>query len=146
MPISIYLLLPILCLASWMDWKERRIPNSLLFPSIVLAFVLNFITLGPLGLLHSLLGTVLGFALLIVPFLFRGVGAGDVKLLMVIGSFGGANFVLYSFLAGAIIGGFIALGVYIFNNIKQVMISTFPYGIPLSLGTLVVLLLEYWRF
>lgn len=145
MPISIYLLLPVLCLASWMDWKERRIPNSLLFPSLILAFLLNYIILGPSGLLHSLSGTLIGFALLIVPFLLGGIGAGDVKLLMVIGSFGGAYFVLYSFIAGAIIGGIIALIIYIFSKIKQNQISSLPYGIPLSLGTLTYVLLEHWR-
>lgn len=146
MPFSLYLLLPILCLASWMDWKERRIPNCLLFPSLFLAFLLNYIILGTSGLLHSLSGTVVGFFLLIIPFLLGGMGAGDVKLLMVIGSFGGAYFVLYSFLAGAIIGGVIALIIYIFNKTKQNKISSFPYGIPLSLGTLAFLIFGHWRF
>ncbi len=145
MPISYYLLLPVLGLASWMDWKERRIPNSVLFPSLILAFLVNLIILGPSGLLHSLSGTVVGFFLLIIPYLLRGMGAGDVKLLMVIGSFGGPYFVLYSFLAGAIIGGIIVLIIYIFNKRKQKEITSFPYGIPLSLGALVSLLLEYWR-
>jgi len=73
------------------------------------------------------------------------MGAGDVKLLMVIGSFGGASFVLYSFLAGAIIGGVITLIIYIYNLTHKTRITSFPYGIPLSLGALAYLLLEYWR-
>lgn len=146
MPISYYLLLPVLGLASWMDWKERRIPNSLLLPSLILAFLLNYIIFGPAGLLHSLSGTLIGFTLLIVPYLLGGMGAGDVKLLMVIGSFGGGYFVLYSFIAGAIIGGIIALIIYFFSKTSQTRISSFPYGIPLALGALVSMLLEHWRF
>lgn len=145
MPITLYFLIPILCIASWMDWRERRIPNVLLLPSLILAFLLNFLILGSAGLLHSLLGTLTGFVLLIIPFLLGGMGAGDVKLLMVIGSFGGFYFVLYSFVVGAIIGGVIALVLYIYSMVSKKKISSFPYGIPLSLGVLAFLLIENWR-
>ncbi len=146
MPMSVYVLIPILGLASWMDWRERRILNALLFPSLILAFVLNYLILGPAGLLHSVSGMLTGFLLLLIPFLLGGMGGGDVKLLMVIGSFGGFYFVLYSFLVGALIGGIMAMIFYLYGRAKKKKISALPYGIPLSLGVFAVLLFENWRF
>lgn len=146
MPISVYLLIPILGVASWMDWRERRIPNALLLPSLILAFALNYLILGFPGLLYSFSGALAGFLLLLIPFLLGGIGGGDVKLLMVIGGFGGLYFVLYSFIAGAIIGGIIALFLYIYSITTKNNVSSFPYGIPLSLGAFAFLLFEYWRY
>lgn len=146
MPISVYMLIPILCAASLLDWRKRVIPNALLLVSFLLAFLFNFITMGFSGLLLSLMGTILGFALLVIPYLLGGMGAGDVKLLMVIGSFGGWQIVLYSFFLGAMAGGLIAIGVYIYNLAQNKKISSLPYGIPLSLGTILCILLGNGRF
>lgn len=140
MSLSLFLLITVLCAASWMDWRSRRIPNLLLLPSFFLALVLNFLTLGVNGITQTLLGLTIGFSLLIIPYLLGGIGAGDVKLLMVIGSFGGHTLVIYSFFLGAIIGGIISLAIYLVNFISAKKISTMPYGIPLALGTLIYIL------
>ena len=111
-----------------------------------------------------------GVALLLLPFLWGGLGAGDVKLLGVIGSFKGAAFVFYSFLATAFIGGLISAGILIsqgklIRTLKRVGTSlkilfysrlsvwnmpgldeenqgsvVFPYGIAIVLGTI----MTYW--
>ncbi len=146
MPISFYFLLPILCAASWLDWRQRRIPNALLLPAFLIALMLNSITFGLNGLYFTLAGLSLGFLLLIVPYLLGGMGAGDVKLLMVIGSFGGFYFVLSSFILGALIGGAFSIAVYLYNTFLHQEISTLPYGIPLSLGTIVFIILGNGRF
>jgi len=146
MPIIIYFLLPVLFIASWTDFRERRIPNSLLFPSFLLALVLNIVISGSSGLLHSLAGAFMGFVLLIIPYALGGIGAGDVKLLIVIGSFGGIYFVLYSFLAGALIGGVLSFTILIFNKVSRKRNSSIPYGIPLSLGVLVYVISLHWGF
>jgi prepilin peptidase CpaA len=145
MPVALYFLIPVLCCASWSDWKERRIPNSLLLPAFALAILLNLVTRGLDGLLFSLGGTLLGFSLLLIPFLLGGIGAGDVKLLMVIGSFGGIKLVLSGFLIGAILGGIVALSLLLYRKISGLKIDLFPYGIPLVLGTLGSIFLEYLR-
>ncbi len=143
MPATLYILLPVLCAASLSDWKHRKISNSLLLPSFMIALLVNFFTFGINGLLSSLLGASVGFALLIVPYLFGGIGAGDVKYLMVIGSFGGLQLVIYSFLLGAITGGIISTGILIYNLKSKNKIHALPYGIPLSLGTVIYLVLQY---
>lgn len=139
MPASIYFLILMLCAASWTDWRHRRIPNALLLTSFFAALLLNSLTLGVNGFLSTLMGTIVGLGLLLAPYLLGGIGAGDVKLLMVIGGFVGAKPVIYSFLCGAIAGGIISLGIYLYNGLCHKKISTLPYGIPLSLGTVTYL-------
>jgi len=140
MSLSFFFLTTVLCAASWMDWRYRRIPNSLLLPSFFLALVLNFRTLGINGIILTLAGLTIGFSLLIIPYLLGGIGAGDVKLLMVIGSFGGHTLVIYSFFLGAVIGGIISIAIYLVNYLSAKKITAMPYGIPLALGTLIYIL------
>jgi len=134
-PISLYFLAVVLFIASWTDWKQRIIPNSLLLPFFFVALIVNTAVMGIRGLLWSFEGLLAGFALLLVPYLLSGIGAGDVKLLMLIGTFGGVRLAVGAFLLGAVIGGFFSLGVILYNMISKQKISTLPYGIPLTLGT-----------
>lgn len=152
-------------IAALTDWREHKIYNKLLFPAFCIALLLQTIQGGLSGLTSSLIGAALGFALLLLPYLMGGIGAGDVKLLTVIGAFGGASFVFTSFLYGAVIGGLIsvfllarrnALG----NTVKHFLHflpfqksqplcentdndcqEKFPYGIAIALGTLITLCL-----
>jgi len=147
--------------AAFTDWREHKIYNILLVPAFFTAIMINMFQNGFSGLTSSLIGATLGFTLLLIPYLMGGMGAGDVKLLVVIGSFGGAWFVLTSFLYGAITGGLISVfllargkalektlkhflffmpmlqksqgGSEVMNDIRQ---EKFPYGIAIVLGTL----------
>lgn len=145
MPLPIFFLIPVLCIASRTDYLNRKIPNSLLLPSFLAGLLLNIVTLGREGLVLCLSGSLTGFALLIIPYLLGGIGAGDVKLLMVIGCFGGPQFVFCSFILGALLGGIISAGVSVCNSFQINNISSIPYGIPLSLGTILWIVLGYWR-
>lgn len=72
------------------DFRERRIPNFLVFPATLIGLTLHSMGNGLAGCLFSLKGIGLGFGLLLVPYLTNGMKAGDVKFLMAIGSFTGA--------------------------------------------------------
>ena len=153
-------------IAVFTDWREHKIYNKLLVPAFFTALLLNTLQGGGAGLTNSLLGVATGFVLLLLPYLMGGMGAGDVKLLAVIGAFGGVTFVLTSFLYGTAIGGLIsvfllarrkALG----NTLKHFLLflpilqkpqhlsetmgnarqEKFPYGIAIALGTLIALFL-----
>ncbi|UTW70504.1 prepilin peptidase [Anaerobacillus sp. HL2] len=56
------------------------------------------------------------FSNLIYPFLFRGMGAGDVKLLAVIGALKGTSFVFTTAIYMAIVGAIIALLIMLFHK------------------------------
>jgi prepilin peptidase CpaA len=68
------------------------------------------------GFLFSGAGLAVGISLLIFPYLMGGMGAGDVKLMGVVGSFIGPKQVFYAFLIIAIIGGIYALLLMIFQR------------------------------
>lgn len=151
-------------IAAFTDWREQKIYNKLLIPAFLTALLLNTFQEGSIGLTSSLLGAFIGFCLLLLPYLMGGIGAGDVKLLMVIGAFGGTVFVIKSFLYGAVVGGLIsgilltrrkALGYTLKHflliipflnqpyDFSRVLDSSrqekFPYGIAIVLGTLLAL-------
>lgn len=99
----------LLLLAVVYDLMSRRIPNWLVFGGMILAMGVNFYTASYSGLLYSLKGLGTGLLLLLIPFALGGMGAGDVKLLGMVGSFKGIIFTLNAFLWMALWGGVIAL-------------------------------------
>lgn len=155
-------------LAAWTDWRWHKIYNKLLGPAFLLAIFLHGIEGGLAGVGTSLLGALVGFSLLLIPYFLGGMAAGDVKFLAVIGAFGGSQFVFTSFLYGAIIGGVIsaillvrrgALGVTLkrFLLVLPVMSKAkdweelvrdarqekFPYGVAIAMGTVLALLIPF---
>ena len=95
----------ILLYASIHDIRTQKIPNVLTFSAVLVSISYNAIFYGWSGFLFSISGMFAGVGLLIVPYLLGGMGAGDAKLLGVVGSVLGAKGVLYAFLFIAIIGG-----------------------------------------
>lgn len=75
------------------DWRTRRIPNVLVFPAAILGLAWHAAR-GWDELQFSLQGLGLGLALLMLPYLFGGMAAGDVKFLAAIGAWVGASDVL----------------------------------------------------
>lgn len=126
------------------------------------------------GLAWGLLGLLVGLGVLIVPWAMHGMGAGDVKLLAAIGCWLGPWLTLLSFAAGAIVGGIVAAvmiytsgrTIHAITNVQTILTKmrrletafgefggakTFgdtsqllPYGVPLTIGTLGVLLTYYF--
>lgn len=102
-------LLLLLSVAVISDQRERRIPNILILVGLVLGLGWNIYSSGVSGLWFSLQGLAAGIALLFIPFVFGGMGAGDVKLLGMIGAFNGAEFAFHTFIAMALWGALIAV-------------------------------------
>lgn len=84
----------IVILVAIFDLRERRIPNLIVFPAALLGILINSGKANFEGFLFSLKGLAIGFCLLLIPYLVKGMKAGDVKFLMAIGTFvGGAGIV-----------------------------------------------------
>ena len=94
---ALALLTTLVVAVSFFDWRERRIPNVLVLPAAGLGLALNLFR-GWGGLIFGAEGLALGFVLLLVPYLFKAMGAGDVKFLAAIGAFVGAMGVVRIFL------------------------------------------------
>lgn len=145
------------------DLCRRRIYNAVLFPAVIFALGYRAIGGGWAGLEEGLAGLGAGVGLLLIPYLAGGVGAGDVKLLGTVGACGGPLFALYTFLAGAVLGGLVSCYLLARNGklglaLKGVCFGfllpggmrlwlgesgdRFPYGVMFCLGVFVALLLR----
>lgn len=160
------------CMVAWQDFRTRRIPNNFLlwgtvYALAVFAAMAVFLPLGQVarGFLFSLLGVLLGGFFLYVPYRYKQVGAGDVKLMMVYGLFLGPKGVILALLNGALVGGvwalylawrigglghlwynlkFMARSVYLSGgkemswNLRSENALVMPYGVALAIGAISV--------
>ncbi|WP_379970800.1 prepilin peptidase [Ectobacillus sp. sgz5001026] len=156
------LLIMTLVISVYTDLKSRKIYNRVIYPVLLVAIFTHLIFNGVEGLYVSLIGFFTGLGLLIVPFFLGGIGAGDVKLLALVGAFKGWVFVIYTGIYMGVIGGLIALIIiavgkgmlkkvtlflygiknkqqmsYLFN--RQV---TYPYGVAIAAGAIFAFFLE----
>jgi prepilin peptidase CpaA len=79
-----------LLLAMWQDLRERRVANAWVFSGAGLGLLLSF-TPGPVDWACSLAGGVLGMLSQLWLYALRAMGAGDVKLMGMVGLFLGAS-------------------------------------------------------
>jgi prepilin peptidase CpaA len=162
------LLLALLSVAIiYMDTRYRRIPNSIVIIALVGGIAVNTAFGGPKGLLLSLGGFVLAFALMLLFHLLGAMGAGDVKLFGAIGAVVGLSHVLPTLMVVAITGGALALFKMIHTrttrttllNVGQFFLGsvagygaprfaasaadrgrTIPYGVAICVGSLISVL------
>ncbi len=158
-----------LVVAAVIDGYKLKVPNWLTFPMIISGWVYSALYspfAGWEGLMYSLVGTVVGLALLLPAYAIGGMGAGDVKLLAGIGAWVWGTATLWAFAVSAIAGGVIAVGMVlvqrrwgkhqtqfwmICNEILTVKdpeklsaiaaerkssMMLLPYGIPIAIGTI----------
>ncbi|MEC5422966.1 prepilin peptidase [Virgibacillus sp. C22-A2] len=154
--IDIFLIIILLiCLVT--DIKSRKIYNKVIYPALLATFIFQFSMGGWEGLSHSFIGFLIGFGLLLIPYFMGGMGAGDVKLLALIGAMKGSAFVFQSFLYIAIIGALMAIAIillrrgmlksmlYYVSSLKSGVVlkggvsrgsitATYPYGVAIAGG------------
>jgi prepilin peptidase CpaA len=110
----------LLCIACWRDVQSRRIPNTLVVVGLALGLFIQAAApsgsglfhptqAGSLGLTAALLGAVVGLALLMPFYVFRAMGAGDVKLMAMMGAWLGATSVAWAALFTLLAGGVLSI-------------------------------------
>ena len=110
-----YVLIFVLIVCALTDLTYRKIYNVVLLPGLLFALIYNAYSGGWAGLGQSVLGLVVGLLILILPFANGGMGAGDVKLLGIVGALKGVTFVLYSAIGMGLAGGLIAIGIWFYR-------------------------------
>lgn len=134
--LPLLLLLALLALAVWHDVRARRIPNAIVFPGALLALALHAFLpagaglfgtpMGGLGIMSALGGLGIGLAILLPMYAFGLMGAGDAKLLAMVGAFVGAGDIAAVGIATLLAGGLLALAVAIRQGIlRRVLDSTY---------------------
>ena len=177
--LALLALMTLLLFAMREDIRSHRIPNQLVLVGLVIGLGLNGLLPegsgfnsempGGLGWLVSIQGLLLGFAILMPIYLLRAMGAGDVKLMAMVGAFLGpadvVGVVVATFLAGGVMALVVAvLGkqlMALLQNIKlmlfgglikmqagelpvmndlPVSVAKLPYAVAITVGTLAYLL------
>ena len=131
----------LLSIAVLHDVRSRKIPNRLVFVGTAMGIGLNVIVhgisappmepLGGLGLLPSLAGAGIGLVTLLPIYALRAMGAGDVKLMAMVGAFLGPELVLIAVLMTLLSGGVLAIAVALsrgalmksLNNTRYLMVN-----------------------
>ncbi|HEX3032558.1 MAG TPA: A24 family peptidase [Bacillota bacterium] len=98
-----------LALALIDDIREHRIRNKVTIPTAVLGMGINLVEGGTGGLVEAVVGWLVPVIVLLVFYLTKLIGAGDIKLFAAIGAVMGLHFVLASFIISIWFGGAIAL-------------------------------------
>jgi prepilin peptidase CpaA len=158
-----------LIVAAVIDGLQLKVPNWITFPMIASGWLYSCL-LSPYagweGLMYSVLGTVVGLALLLPAYAIGGMGAGDVKLLAGVGAWVWSTTTLYAFAVSTIVGAAIAILMVLVqrkwskHHAQFWMICTeiltvkdpeqlaaiaadrkptmmlLPYGIPIAIGTI----------
>ena len=130
----------VLIVISWYDIRERRIPNKLIYPALLLALVMMFYTPG---WQQGLLGGAFSAMIFIVPILLYGVeraGVGDVKLALFIGLILGFPSVLYALFLAFLSAACLALVGLAARRLSRN--SLIPFAPFLSFGAIVCLFLR----
>jgi len=91
---------------SIIDYKSHLIPNKLTIPVLIAGLVLAAV--NGVFVTH-ILAALLGFGLLLIPFILGWVGGGDVKFLAALGALAGFEVLVYSVLYGLVIGGLVSV-------------------------------------
>jgi prepilin peptidase CpaA len=116
---AIVLLLSIAC---WRDVQSRRIPNTLVVAGLALGLLFQVAApsgsglfhptqAGSLGLASALLGAAVGLGVLMPLYMLRAMGAGDVKLMAMVGAWLGASGVAWAALFTLLAGGVLSVAV-----------------------------------
>ena len=166
-------LMALLVAAAISDSRTGRIPNWLVFAGAAYGLVYN--ALFPLfprdiGILFALGGLVVGLGVLLPMYALRVMGAGDVKLMAMVGAFLGASATFSAALATFIAGGVLAIAVAVctgtvarmIRNVAMMFRGTMltfatgvggltvhggpsagkmPYGVAIAIGTIAYLIL-----
>jgi leader peptidase (prepilin peptidase)/N-methyltransferase len=94
----------------FIDLEHLLILNKVVYPGIVVAFAFSFFWPG-LDPVDSLIGGAIGFGMLFLPYLVysKGMGAGDVKLALMVGLMNGYPEALVAVIIAILAGGLLAM-------------------------------------
>lgn len=173
LPVKLLLLCALLLTAALFDLARHRIPNPLLLLGLVLAFYVQLALPMGGGLWATLAGVGVASVIMLPLYLLRVMGAGDVKLLAMVGAFLGpldtVGAILGTFVAGGVMSLLYALRaramgrlasnlavmlrgalVSVTLGMRPVMdkpaesLGRMPYGIAIAVGTIAYLYYANW--
>ncbi len=158
----------LLLIAASIDCRTYRIPNWLTGSGMVFGLLYNTIANASWtdGLLGAFAGLAVGLLVLLPVYVLRVMGAGDVKLMAMVGAFIGFPDILQAVVCSLVVGGIAAVGVSLYRRaFRRMTVNVFdivqsmafaamagqrpapslaaipsvgklPYGVSIAVGTL----------
>ncbi|MBN2561497.1 MAG: prepilin peptidase [Phycisphaerae bacterium] len=172
--VMLAVIVPGMIFACWSDFRRHRVPNWLNAGIAVAGLGTRAAYEGWSGLGAGGLGMLVGFGVLVLLWAMHAMGAGDVKFMAALGSWLGPQLTFSAVIVGGLAGGLIAAGLIVyrrcwfeasanvgvlltkvgtiktafseFGSAKSLSQATgvLPYAIPLSIGTGIVLMSNYF--
>lgn len=165
------ILIVLLLAAALIDWRAMRIPNSLTLGGATLGLLMSGLAPASphMGLGFALSGLVIGLGMMLPLYLMGVLGAGDAKLMAMVGTYLGGEATLQAVAFVFITGGLMALAVVLWrrawrptlSNLKSIVlmlrvapetviqpqgvlssmpsVGRMPYGVSICAGTLAYL-------
>ena len=154
--------------AATVDVRSHRIPNRLVIAGALTGILFQVVHAGFAGCLDALAGIAVGMGLFLPLYALRAMGAGDVKLMGMVGAFVGPGGAVAAVLFACVAGGVLAIAVALRNgqlgrlfwNLRMMLIGSFvgavsgggmevvapatsvgqlPYGVAIAAGTIAYL-------
>lgn len=121
------------------DCRSRRISNWLCLWLLAAGLVGRGLFFGFGGFGTAMLGVLVGFLLLVVPFGLGMMGGGDLKFLAAWGAWLGPVAVIWAVVVAFVVGALMAVGIRVWSRSGDPGRRTVPYGVALSVGSVVAL-------
>jgi len=108
--------LAIILIASvYTEFLEKRIPNEITVPGILIGLLVGYLPVG-ITFVASLKGLSVGFGFMFIFYMFGGMGGADVKLMGAVGALLGFPLILSALVFTSFIGGAMAILYLIWNG------------------------------
>jgi prepilin peptidase CpaA len=107
--IALAILIVLVAAATVVDIREHRIPNKIVLAGVLLGCGFHMLAPSGQGPAFTLAGLAVGMTALFPFYAMGAMGAGDVKLMGMVGAFLGTSAVIGAVLATMIAGGILAL-------------------------------------
>lgn len=102
--------------AAFWDIRKGKIPNALIAAGLICGGIFQIVRFGVLGSVFFLGSALLPVVLFSGLFYFRMIGAGDVKLLAVLGGFLGPGKFCACLICTLVMGGILSLGLMLYRG------------------------------
>ncbi len=150
------LIAPVLCVLCVKDARHRMLPNAWTFALALECAALRLAFGGLGGLLDGLLGGFVCGGFIFLPYLMKGAGGGDVKMMFGAGIATGLRLCVAELLLVSVSGLLLGLGMLVAGKVafrktrhKDDESYRIPFGVAIAVGTecalLFALVLEAWK-
>lgn len=127
------IMLLFLAACGYMDMKKKVIPNVLTFTGMAVGLLMSWYCYGlKEGLGFSALSALIVFIVLIIPYHYGHIGAGDIKMIMLMAAFTGIAYTTEAIIVSSLLSGIVGIIILIRKRNFRYML---PFGIFIAVGT-----------